>query len=232
MPDILIPSLDGASFSSYLALPPARQGPGLLVIQEVFGVNAPIRDLCDRLAAAGYVTLAPDLFWRQQPDVQLSDNDPADWARACDLYQAFNTDMGLCDLLAGLAFLRRLDACNGKVGTLGLGLGGKLAFLMAARSDIDVTIGYYPLGLDGLEDEIVDIRTPVLLHLAGEDKLVPPSIRQRALDKMEMNAAITSLLYPGAGHGFARTGGQTYQQVPAQKAEAETLAFLERVLKK
>src|SRR6201996_6579398 len=179
MPDVKIPSLHGKEFGAYCAMPASGSGPGLIVIQEIFGVNAGMRKICDDFASKGYIAVCPDLFWRQQPGVQLTDKTPAEWERAFELYKGFDVEAGVRDLLATLAHIRAMKGCSGKVGAVGYCLGGKLAYLMAARSDVDATVSYYGVGLDKMLDEIHDIRMPLMLHIAALDSYCPPPVRQK-----------------------------------------------------
>ncbi len=132
---------DGA-FSAYLAMPSGQPKAGIVVIQEIFGVNAVMRDITDAYAAQGYAALCPDLFWRLEPGVQLTDKTEADWKRALELMGAFNVDKGIDDIDAGIDYLRALPSVN-KVGAVGFCLGGMLAFLTAARTDVDASVSYY-----------------------------------------------------------------------------------------
>lgn len=232
MTDVQVPSLDGQSFGGYLAAPDSGQGPVVLVIQEIFGVNAGLRAICDALAVQGYFAFAPDLFWRQEPNVRLSDKTEAEWARAMQLYQGFNVDLGLSDLIASLAFMRRYHGVSGPVGCVGYCLGGKLAYLMATRSDIDCAVSYYGVGLDEMLDEMVDIQRPTLMHIAGKDKFVGPEARTRIVEAAKANLYVEAHIYPDADHAFARPDGQHYRADDAILANRRTEEFLARALKR
>ncbi|MEQ8371125.1 MAG: dienelactone hydrolase family protein, partial [Alphaproteobacteria bacterium] len=171
--DVMIDGPDG-TFSAYVAGDSGGQKPGLLVIQEIFGVNQVMRDLCDGYAAAGYVALCPDLFWRQEPGIQLTDQSEAEWGRAFQLYQGFDEAAGVRDLVAALDHLRGLVSCSGVAGTIGWCLGGKLAYLMATRSDADANVGYYGVAIEAALDEADRITHPLMLHMAGKDQFCPP----------------------------------------------------------
>ena len=226
MPDIVIPALNGKSFNAYCAIPPNGRGPGLIVIQEIFGVNAAMRQICDTFAAKGYIAVCPDLFWRQTPDIQLTDKTPAEWDRAMALLNGFDVEGGVRDLLSTLAHVRSLSGCNGKVGAVGYCLGGKMAYLMASRSDVDAAVSYYGVGLDNMLDEVLEIRMPLVLHIAGLDAYVPEPVRQKILKSIARNPAIAAYVYEGADHAFARPNGQNYNEAAATLANERTLKFL------
>ena len=226
MTDVTIEAADGGRFSGYLASPKSGRGPGLLVIQEIFGVNHVVRALCDRYAEAGYTALAPDLFWRQQPGVQLTDKTDAEWQQAFALMKGFNEVKGVEDMIATLNHLRALPGATGKVGAVGHCLGGRLAYLMATRSNVDCSVGYYGVGLDRLLDEATAITKPLLLHIAGSDEYCPPEAQARIVEQMSRIALATVHVYPGLGHAFARPGGAHYDKDAATVADRRTDAFL------
>lgn len=229
MPDITINGRDG-DFSAYLSTPPDGSGPGLLVIQEIFGVNDSMRRMCDEFAAQGYVALCPDLFWRQEPGIQITDKSEAEWQKAFQLFQGFDVDKGVEDLKDSLAALRRLDACTGKAGSVGYCLGGKLAFLMATRSDADCNIAYYGVGLDELVGEAGTIAHPTLLHIAEEDEFVPKEAQARVKEALAGHEHVTIHSYPGMPHAFARDGGIHYDAAAAKLANGRTADFLKQHL--
>jgi carboxymethylenebutenolidase len=230
MPDIRIKSLDEKEFGAYYAAPPSHTGPGVLVIQEIFGVSASMRQICDDFAAKGYMALCPDLFWRQQPGVQLTDKTAAEWERAFELYKGFDVEAGVRDLLSTLAHIRGMRGCTGKVGVVGYCLGGKLAYLMAARSDVDASVSYYGVDLDKLLDEIHDIRMPYLMHIAGLDKFVSAQVREKILAAIKKNPVITAYVYDHVDHAFARPGGQNYNKDAALLANVRTDEFFAKNL--
>ena len=227
MPDITIAANDGGSFSAYLA---GDSGPGVLICQEIFGVNKVMRDLADGLAAQGYMALCPDLFWRQEPGIQLTDQTDAEWARAFELYKGFDEAKGVDDLVASLAHLRGLDGCAGKVGTVGYCLGGKLAYLMATRSDADCNVGYYGVGIQDAVEEAANITKPLLLHVAEEDEFVPKDAQRKVHVALDGNALVTIHDYAGMDHAFARIGGAHYDKAQADIANGRTAAFFEQNL--
>jgi carboxymethylenebutenolidase len=230
MSELTIRAADGGSFSGYLTTPKNGKGPGILVIQEIFGVNQVMRDITDGFAAQGYVALCPDLFWRQEPGIQLTDKTEAEWARAFQLYQGFDEAKGVNDLKASLAHLRGLPACTGKAGSVGYCLGGKLAYLMATRSDADCNVGYYGVGIDKALDEASKITRPLMLHIAEKDEFCPPEAQAQIKAVLGKNPKVTIHSYPGLGHAFARPGGEHYDKAAAETANQRTAAFFKQHL--
>jgi carboxymethylenebutenolidase len=230
MTDVTIRAADGGSFSAYLATPKSGKGPGILLIQEIFGVNKVMRDLADGFAAQGHTVMCPDLFWRQEPGVQITDKTEAEWKKAFSLMQGFNTDKGVDDLKATLAALRKHPACTGKAGSIGYCLGGKLAFLMATRSDSDANVSYYGVGLQDLLGEAKSIKKPALLHIAEKDQFVPPEAQKKVIEALKGNKLVTIYTYPGVDHAFARIGGQHYDKKAADLANQRTAEFLKKHL--
>ncbi|MBL8697531.1 MAG: dienelactone hydrolase family protein [Alphaproteobacteria bacterium] len=230
MSDITIKAADGGSFTGYLASPKGGKGPGILVIQEIFGVNKVMRDLCDGFAAAGYFALCPDLFWRQQPGIQITDKTQAEWNRAFELYKGFDVAKGVDDLKAALARLRGIEGCTGKVGSVGYCLGGKLAYLMATRSDADCNVGYYGVAIEADLGEAPRIARPLMLHIAEKDSFVPPAAQAQISSALGANRHVTIHVYPGMEHAFSRVGGQHYDKASADQANARTAAFFKQHL--
>ncbi len=229
MPDVTIAGRDGP-FSAYLATPAAGAGPGILVIQEIFGVNQVMRAICDGFAAQGYMALCPDIFWRQQPGVQITDKTQTEWDKAFELFQGFDVDKGVEDLKDSLKHLREVDGCTGKAGSVGYCLGGKLAFLMATRSDTDCSTSYYGIGLDEMLDEAGAISHPTLLHIAERDGFVPKEAQAKITDALTSHARVTMHIYGGQDHAFARIGGEHYNAAAAELANGRTDDFLKQNL--
>ncbi|MFY3246999.1 dienelactone hydrolase family protein, partial [Achromobacter xylosoxidans] len=173
--------------------------------------------------------LAPDLFWRQQPGIQLTDG-PADMPRAFELYQRFDVELGVKDIAATLAALRALPEQQGGAGVLGYCLGGKLAYLAACRTDADVAIGYYGVGIEDSLEEAANLRGRLVLHIAEKDGFCPPPARQRILEALGGKANVELYVYPGMDHAFARTGGAHYDKPSALMAHQRSMAALQRVI--
>jgi carboxymethylenebutenolidase len=230
MAEMTIHAPDGGSFSSYLALPARTPAPAVLVIQEIFGVNQVMRDTCDWLAGQGYVACCPDIFWRIEPGIQLTDKTEAEWQRAFELFGLFDVDKGIEDLRATLSALRKHESTSGRVGSVGYCLGGKLAYLMACRSDADANVGYYGVGLDELLGEASKISKPLMLHIATVDKFVPKEAQSKIHQELGSNSLITLHDYEGNDHAFARVGGEHYDAKAAELANRRTLEFFKQHL--
>ncbi len=221
---------EGGAFDAYLARPASGTGPGIVVIQEIFGVNANVRAIADELAAAGYVALAPDLFWRIEPGVDITDQSEAEWAKAFDLFGKFNADLGITDIAATIKALRAMPGVT-KVGAVGHCLGGLLAYLTAARTDIDVTVSYYGVNIASLIGEASKISKPILLHVAEKDQFVPAEAQKQMADVLGANKHATMVTYAGQDHAFARIGGAHFNAGAALAANAATSAFFASHLK-
>lgn len=218
---ISIRSSDGGEFQAYLAVPASGRGPGLVVLQEIFGVNANMRSVCDWFAARGFVALCPDLFWRIEPNVELVPE--RDRERALELYRKLDMGKAVEDAAAAMDALRGHAACTGRVGTAGYCLGGRLAYELAVRFAPDAAVGYYGVGI---EQSIGEPRCPLLLHVAGRDKYSPAAVQERL--KAAHPDAVR--IYPEADHAFARRGGAHYDPAAAELADLRTVEFLLRTL--
>ncbi|MET3180649.1 UNVERIFIED_ORG: carboxymethylenebutenolidase [Variovorax guangxiensis] len=218
---------DGSgTFRGYLALPEAGTGPGLVIAQEIFGINHTMREVADYYAEEGYVVLVPDLFWRQEPNVELGYSE-ADWQRAFALYDGFDEAKGMEDMQASITALRqRPEVQDAKVGVLGFCLGGKLAYLSACRTDADVAVGYYGVGIDAALDEADNIKRPLTLHIAELDKFCPPEARERIVSALKGRPGVSLHVYPGMDHAFARLGGEHFHKPSALMAHERSIAAL------
>ena len=227
--EITIGGPDGA-FAGYLASPAAGSGPGIVVIQEIFGVNAAMRAVADEFAASGFFALVPDLFWRLEPGIQLTDKTDAEWQRAFALMKRFDAGLGVQDIQTTLSYLRMVAGCTGKAGAVGYCLGGLLAYLTAARTDSDASVGYYGVNLQAMLDEARNIKKPLMLHIAGKDEFTPPEAQKQIVDGLAGYKLVTIHRYPELNHAFARPGGKHYDQANAGLANSRTATFLRRHL--
>jgi carboxymethylenebutenolidase len=229
--DVRIKSSPDGEFAAYLASPASGRGPGVVVIQEIFGVNKVMRQVADEFAARGYFALAPDLFWRLEPGVQLTDRTDAEWKRAFDLMGRFDQDAGIKDIQFSINYLRHTVAgCTGKVGAVGYCLGGLLAFLTATRTDADASVGYYGVNIQDKLGEAAKIKKPLMLHIAGKDEYVPPDAQKKIADGLKNNPHVTIHSYPEMNHAFARPGGAHYDKACADLANGRTATFFRQHL--
>jgi carboxymethylenebutenolidase len=227
---VTVKSFDGGEFDVYLALPAGGYGPGIVVLQEIFGVNQFLRNVCDWYAAHGFVAICPDLFWRQERGVELTDQTPEGWQRAFELYQGLDEAKAVEDSAAALEFLRLHPACSGRAGAVGFCLGGNLAWLLSARSKPDCAVGYYGVGIEKNLNEAVNLGSPLMLHVAGKDQHCPPAAQQQIQEALGQNPLATIHVYSEQGHAFGRPGGEHYDPAAAELAHLRTLEFLVRNL--
>ncbi len=228
--EISIAGKDG-TFMGYLATPTGGSGPGVIVIQEVFGVNAWLRNVTDWLASQGYMALAPDLFWRLDPGIQLDPTKEDEFNKGLELFGQFNADTGVEDIQATISTLRKMPGCNGKVGNLGFCLGGLLSYLTAARTDTDASSAYYGVGIDTLLGEAEKIKTPTILHIARDDGFVPPEAQAKVESGLEGHDQIAIYAYDCANHGFCRESDKTHYKADAAKlAHERTLDLFKKAL--
>ncbi len=216
---------DSGQFDAYRAVPAGEPRAAIIVIQEIFGVNPGIRRKCDTLAEAGYLAIAPDLFWRFAPGVQLDPDVPAELEQAFGLMPRLDQDAAIRDIEATIRATRAALPAGGKVGVVGYCLGGRLAFMTAARTDADATVGYYGVGIDGLLGEKHAIARPVLLHVPQEDHLVDKDAQARMHAGLDDHPRVTLHDYPGEDHGFATEFGARRSDAAARLADDRTAAF-------
>src|SRR5579862_9285619 len=227
---IKIRGRDGA-FDAYIARPKSSPAPAVVVLQELFGVNADIRKTCDELADQGFVAVAPDLFWRQEPGVDLGVTSDADWQHGLRLYQAFDRDAGVRDIEDTIGTVARLPGCTGKVAVLGYCLGALMVFLTAVRHRVDAAVAYHGGDTEKYLGEVDGLHAPLLMHLAEEDEFIskPAQAAIKAALAKKPNATVYS--YPGQNHAFSRHGGAHYNAEAAARAHKRTYAFLNRQLR-
>ena len=226
---VSITAADGGVFNAYLALPEGGRGPALVLLQEIFGVNRHLRELADRYAEEGYVTIAPDLFWRLQPGVELGYSE-ADVKAAFDFYGRFDPDQAIKDVADTIRALRAMPECNGKVGAIGFCLGGMLAYLTAARCNIEAAVSYYGVGIEKRLNETGAVRCPMVLHFGELDKFVPAAARDAVAAAFKERDDVEIYVYPGADHAFNNPVRPTYDRFAASLAHSRTIGMLRHAI--
>lgn len=226
---ITIQTPDGG-FQAYVARPDAASAPVVLVLHEVFGVNDDMRLTCDELAAKGFLAVAPDLFWRQEPGVDLNAWSEEEWRKGLALYLAYDRDQGVKDILAAVAAARTLPGASGKVAVMGFCLGGLMAFLTAARGEVDAVVAYHGGDTEKYLDEAAAVSAPLLMHLAEEDEFISKDAQARIKAAFAASPNATIHSYPDRNHAFARHTGAHYHAADAALANGRTWAFLARAL--
>jgi carboxymethylenebutenolidase len=211
----------GGGMTGYLAVPAAGSGPGIVLLQEIFGVNAHMRDVADLYAEEGYVVLAPDLFHAMEQRVELG-YEGADMEKAFGFYQRFDPQASVPDIVASVAALRARPECTGKVGAIGFCLGGLLAWLAAARAGVDAAVGYYGVGIEGFLGEMDSVKCPVTLHFGEIDKFVPAEARD-AIAAAVAGKNIEIFVYPGADHGFNCSERPAFDKAASLMAHSRSL---------
>jgi carboxymethylenebutenolidase len=221
----------GDTFDAYVSRPGESRGrPVIVVLHEVFGVNSDIRSTCDELAQVGFIAVAPDLFWRQERNVDLSVRSQQDWEKGVSLYKAFDVDAGVRDVEATVEATRALTGSNGRVGVMGFCLGGLLTFLTAARTSIDAAVAFHGGRTEEFLDEAADIDVPLQMHLAADDEFIPPTAQRAITAALADNTNIEIHSYSGCRHAFSRHGGLHYEPNAAQLSRQRTLEFFRRHL--
>jgi carboxymethylenebutenolidase len=217
-------------FRAYVARPKAKVAPVVVVLQEIFGINADMRDTCDDLANQGYIAVCPDLFWRMEPGVDMSDQTEAEWKKGFALYTAFDLDTGVLDVAKTIEAGRSMSGASGKVGLMGYCLGGLMTFLSTARTDVDAAAAYYPGGTEKHLEEADAIASPMLMHLAEEDEYISKDAQRDIRGALANRSTVEIFTYPGCNHAFARHRGIHFDAAAAALANKRTSEFLQKHL--
>jgi carboxymethylenebutenolidase len=225
--------IDGRNgvFAAYIAQPETLPAPGVVVLHEVFGVNADIRKHCDELAEQDFIAVAPDLFWRQEPGVDLSVTSEPDWQHGLRLYQAYDRDDGAGDVKDTADAVAKLAECTGKVAVLGYCLGGLMTFLTAVRYGVDAAVVYHGGDTEKYLGEVDGLHAPLLMHLAEEDEFISKPAQAKIKAALARRPTATVYSYPGQRHAFTRHNGAHYDAAAAALANGRTSEFLNQQLR-
>jgi carboxymethylenebutenolidase len=227
---ITVKGQDG-EFAAYIARPTALPAPAVVVLQELFGVNADIRKTCDELAAQGFIAIAPDLFWRQEPGVDLEVTSEADWQHGLRLYSAYNRDAGVKDVMETVRTAFELPDSSGKVALLGFCLGALMVFITATRYDVDAAVAYHGGDTEKYLNEVGGLAAPLLMHIAEEDEFMSKAAQAQIKAALAEIPSATVYSYPGQRHAFSRHNGAHYNAAAATLAHGRTYEFLKRELR-
>jgi carboxymethylenebutenolidase len=228
--DITITVKDG-NFQGYLATPSGQAAGGVVVVQEVFGVNTWMRQITDFFASQGFIALCPDLFWRQKPGVQLDATIPEQFKQGIDYMMKFDFPKGIADIQGAIDTLRKTPGCKGKVGVTGFCMGGLMTYLSAANNDGNAHASYYGGGIDQQLGEAKKIKTPIIFHLAGNDGYIPPPAQKAIQDAAAQLKDAKVYVYDGTEHGFAReTDPKHYSAAASKLAHERTVELFRRTL--
>ena len=217
-----IAAADGGSFRAYVAEPAKGSGPGILLLQEIFGINHYIREVADQYAEEGYVVVAPDLFWRLEPGIELGYSEE-DFGRAFGYYQEFDVEKAIKDMTTTVAAMRNLDGLKGGIGSLGFCLGGKLSYLAAAHCGVDVAVGYYPVGVEADIDLADKITCPMLLHIAEGDELCPGEAQELIKSTFANRGGADIFVYSEVGHAFAAPERPSFHKASTLMAHSRSI---------
>ena len=219
------------TFAAYIARPKTLPASTVVVLQELFGVNADIRKTCDELAEQGFVAIAPDLFWRQEAGVDLSVTSEVDWQHGLRLYQAYDRDAGVRDISDTLDTVGKLPECTGKIAVQGYCLGALMTFLTAVRCHVDAAVAYHGADTDKYLGEVDNLSAPLLMHLGEEDEFISKTAQAQIKAALASKTNATVYSYPGQRHAFARHNGAHYNAAAAGLANGRTSEFLHQQLR-
>ena len=220
------------SFQAYLAVPEAGKGPGIVLCQEIFGINDALREKANFLAEEGYTVLVPDLYWRLEKNVDLAYSQE-DFQKAFQLYQQFDENLGVQDIQQTIEHLKTLQECDTSVGmsVVGYCLGGKLAYLSACRiPELACVVGYYGVGIENNLDEAKNIQTKLVLHFAELDEFCPANAREKIINTLATIPEAETYIYTGVDHAFARPKSDHYHKSSALIAHERSITALRKIV--
>jgi carboxymethylenebutenolidase len=227
---ITINGQDG-TFAAYIVRPEALPAAAVVVLQELFGVNADIRGKCDELAEHGFIAIAPDLFWRQEPGVDLSVASEPDWQHGLRLYQAYDRDAGIRDIKDTADTVAKMPECTGKIAVLGYCLGALMTFLAAVRYRVDAAVAYHGGDTERYLGEVDGLHAPLLMHLGEEGEFISKPAQAQIKAALAKKPSATVYSYPGQCHAFTRLNGAHFNAAAAALANGRTSEFLNQQLR-
>ncbi|WP_421846307.1 dienelactone hydrolase family protein [Novosphingobium sp.] len=221
-------TVEDGTFASFVARPAVARASGgsVVVLHESSGLNDDIRSKCEAVAACGFLAIAPNLFWREELGIDTLAKPERENRSGTDHSVAFDHDRGVNDIAAVVRAVRETTNASARIGVMGFGLGGLLAYLAAARLPIDAAVVFYGPRIERHLAEVIRISIPLMMHVGSEDALVTPAALVAIEHALSHNANAQILRYPASGHAFARQAGAHYNAEAADLALNRTTAFL------
>jgi carboxymethylenebutenolidase len=226
---VSVPLPEKNHMDAYLALPPSGTGPGVVMLQEIFGVNAAMRAMAEELASGGFAVLVPDLFWRMERRVDLGYS-AAERQRGFEVLQKFNIQAGVTDVVAAAKWLSTHSVCTGSVAFVGFCIGGKIAALAGARYEATAAVvSFYGVKLDDNIAELQSLKAPFQFHVGDKDTHIPLTTVKKLQTALSDKTDNEIYVYPNAQHGFFNhLRGDVYNPMAANTAKARLHAVLRR----
>ncbi|TME99973.1 MAG: dienelactone hydrolase family protein [Chloroflexi bacterium] len=221
---------DGGRMPGYFALPASGGGPGLMVLQEIFGITEYLKQRARDLAALGYVALVPDLYWRLASNVSLPEDTQEGLQQAIGYVQKLDEPRAVDDAVAALEYLRGLPETGSKAGVLGFCMGGRLAYRVGVATDPDVIVSYYGSGIAGQLDDAGRIDGPIIFHFGTADTYLPVEEAEAIRQAFSGHPGAEVYLHEGAGHAFDNPSPMFHHHEASLEAWPQTTAFLKRHL--
>jgi carboxymethylenebutenolidase len=222
---ISVDSASGGTFKAYVSLPPTGFGPGLLIIQEIFGVNKHIKEVCDQYANDGFVAVAPDIFWREKPLIDLA-YDSESVKTGKKLFNNLNIHLTASDLQRTVEAIKHIPSCNGKVGSIGFCMGGLLSYVSAARAGVDSAVSYYGSGIENYFELAQDITCPILFHFADKDNYISNKTVNIIKNNICKKKYARIVVHKDVNHGFNCWYRPSWNQSAAATARGQSLVHL------
>ena len=226
----IVTTHDGGQMPAFVAMPASGHGPGIVVLQEIFGVTDYIKRRARDLASLGYVALAPQLYWRLGSDVELPENTPEGLQQAFGYMQRMDEAQAVDDAVAALEYLRNAPETRGRVGAVGFCLGGRLAYKLAAASEPDAVVSYYGSGIGNALDKADQVHAPIQFHFGDADQYLPLEESDRIRDTFSSRSNSEVHMQPGAGHAFDNPSPMFHHADASRAAWPLTTEFLRRYL--
>jgi carboxymethylenebutenolidase len=223
----LVPTRDGGHMPAFAFQPASDRAPGIVVVQEIFGVTDYIKQRARDVAALGYVVLVPQLYWRLGSDVTLPENTPDGLQQAFGYMQRLDQQRAVLDTADAIAHLRK---SAGRVGVLGFCMGGRLAYQVAATSNPDAVASYYGSGIASQLDLAAKISAPIIFHFGDNDSYLPVSDANAIRDAFAGHSTAEVHMHAGAGHAFDNPSPMFHHAGASAEAWPQTVAFLKRYL--